>query len=331
MLEKSRLSMSAGLGHDLISGSVDATLAEIDQKSQTIDKNTGEMAVGPFSVLNFHRDSDQAGPRVEPEGDSTPVPELVTGVTAPVLGAAPITPLTDPVGYRDDFLHWSDILGLELDNADFSTWPETTTPEELDSAVQDFHLPSIGESRQPDNSIAVPPHEPMLSDPGHLIWTPTSHPTGQDSSPPADILADAPFLLKHLQTKVAPLMVAMPLGKKSPWTMLNIPAAVVTLGDLTFMSADNITHARLANLYSLLACSAIHLTLQQSPDTDRPVEHWQRVTNQAFAQAKEQMQLTLKNELEPPRKAKYKDQLMALCALTEFAVCSKFPFHINRC
>lgn len=315
--------MSARLRENLISGSVDATLAEIDQKSQNMDQpEAGDMAVGPFSVLSFQRDSDQTQPvRVESEGASTPVPALVTGDTIPGPGAAPIIPLTDPVGYMDDFLHWSDILGLELDNADFSTWPETTTLDELDSAVQDLNIPSIENSRATGDSIAIPSHEPLLGDPGHLIWTPSSHRTAENPSQPAlNILEDAPFLLRHLQAKVAPVMVAMPLGKKSPWTMLNIPAAVVTLGDLTFMSAGNVSHARQANLYSLLACSAIHLTLQPSPDSDRPGEHWQRVTSQAFAQAKEQMQLTLKNELEPPKKAKYKDQLMALCALTEFAV-----------
>ncbi|KAL5343702.1 hypothetical protein BJX70DRAFT_353309 [Aspergillus crustosus] len=46
-------------------------------------------------------------------------------------------------------------------------------------------------------------------------------------------------------------MVALPLGPKSPWTsnaQYRMLAAVVTLGDLTFLDAQNITHARLANL-----------------------------------------------------------------------------------
>jgi hypothetical protein len=46
---------------------------------------------------------------------------------------------------------------------------------------------------------------------------------------------------------------------------------------------------------SILAFLALHLTLQPSNNTDRPLEHWQRVINQAFDQAKEQVQLSLKS------------------------------------
>jgi hypothetical protein len=76
---------------------------------------------------------------------------------------------------------------------------------------------------------------------------------------------------------------------------------------------------------SILAFLALHLTLQPSNNTDRPLEHWQRVTNQAFDQAKEQVQLSLKNELGPPTKTKYKDQMMAPCALANFTVW--YPTH----
>ena len=33
------------------------------------------------------------------------------------------------------------------------------------------------------------------------------------------------------------------------------------------------------------------------------------------------MQMSLKNEIHEPKKAKYKDQLMAICGMTEYAVC----------
>ncbi|KAL2836196.1 hypothetical protein BJY01DRAFT_252079 [Aspergillus pseudoustus] len=114
-----------------------------------------------------------------------------------------------------------------------------------------------------------------------------------------------------------------------------MPAVVVTLGDLTFLDALKITHARLTNLFSLLACSALHLTLPQplpnDTKTDRPVEHWRNVTNQAFAQATEHLQPSLKNELGPaPKTAEYKDQPMALHALTEVSNISGQAEH-TRC
>ncbi|KAL4749575.1 hypothetical protein BDW72DRAFT_213992 [Aspergillus terricola var. indicus] len=313
--EKSRLSMSATLGNGLISGSVEATLAEIDRLSQGPDQSdTGDVVIGPFRVLSSNPAlSGQETALVEPENDSTPAPALPTVTSAEAAGstvshAAANTMLTDQFGYMDDFLHWSDILGLELDSTEFPTWPTSTALDDLDSILHGCDLPPTEDGGEASNAASIPwSHQPTLNGLSHLMWAPTSLLSSEiPSQPEIDVLADAPFLLNHLQANVAPLMVAMPLGRKSPWTMLNIPAAVITLGDLTFMSAGHISHARLANLYSLLACSAVHLTLQLSKDTDFPVQHWQRVTTQAFAQAKEQIQLTLKNELGLPKKAKYR-------------------------
>lgn len=223
----------------------------------------------------------------------------------------------------DDFLHWSDILGLEFGHTDFSTWPSSTTLDPLNLGPQDSNLSSTRVDGECFDIVTgdVSCGQPSLSDQQHLAWTRASGQSVVDTpSIAVDILSDAPFLLNHLQRNTVSLMVAMPLGRKSPWTTVNLPAAVVTLGDLTFLSSKNITHARLANLYTLLACSAVHLTLKPSNDTGSSIDHWRQVTSQAFEQAKEQMQLSLKNETQMPKKAKYKDQLMALCALTEFAV-----------
>lgn len=124
-------------------------------------------------------------------------------------------------------------------------------------------------------------------------------------------------------------MMAMPLGEKSPWKILNVPAAVLTFSDITFLGAQNISHARLANLYSILACSAFHLSLNPESVSTCSVSHWKQVAEQAHRQGKEHMQMSLKNELHEPKKAKYKDQLMAICGMTEFAVRSN-PFGSNE-
>ncbi|KAL2800253.1 fungal-specific transcription factor domain-containing protein [Aspergillus keveii] len=319
--EKSRLSMSLTLRDNLISDSIDATLAEIDRESQGLEQTESNDVV-PLP----------AGEVVEITGDPTNTFLPVPVAPAEMQNFGSVTPLTDPLRCMDDFLHWSDILDVEFNPTDFLTWPASSTLDTINSTSLLFNTPFAEPNGAP--SITIPhslPSEPTPNSQRHLSWTPNSQLNADSSSQAAsDVLADAPFLLKHLQENVAPLMVAMPLGRKSPWTMLNMPAAVVTLGDVTFLSAQNIRHARLANLYSLIACSALHLTLQPSNSTDRPLEHWQRVTNQAFLQAKEQVQLSLKNELGPPTKAKYKDQMMALCALTEFTIMSGQPEHA-RC
>ncbi|KAJ0421722.1 fungal-specific transcription factor domain-containing protein [Aspergillus carlsbadensis] len=347
--EKSRLSMSLTLRDTLISGSIDATLAEIERESQGLEQaESTDVVVGPFSVLRFRPGSESETSQSQDQSQPLPAGEIVaesagdsatsTFLPGPIAspaemhGFGPVTPFTDPLRCMDDFLHWSDILDLEFNPTDFLSWPASSTLDTMDSPSLLFNLPLAQPDGAPSTTMPHPlPSEPAPNSQRHLSWTPNSHLNTDSSSQAAsDVLADAPFLLKHLQENVAPLMVAMPLGRKSPWTMLNMPAAVVTLGDVTFLSAQNIRHARLANLYSILACSALHLTLQPSNNTDRPLEHWQRVTNQAFMRAKEQVQLSLKNELGPPTKAKYKDQMMALCALTEFTIMSGQPEHA-RC
>lgn len=90
------------------------------------------------------------------------------------------------------------------------------------------------------------------------IMTPQDTP---DTGSMADVMAEAPFLLKHFQDRVIAQMMAMPLGEKAPWKILNVPAAVLTFSDITFLGTQKTSHARLANLYSLLACSAFHLSL----------------------------------------------------------------------
>jgi hypothetical protein len=102
---------------------------------------------------------------------------------------------------------------------------------------------------------------------------------------------------------------------------------VVTYSDSTFLGTERISHARLANLYGLLACSAIHLVLNPSTISTKPAEYWWKTANQAYLQAKDHMQTSLHSETQGLKKAKYKDQLMAACILIQYTV--SFPFHIN--
>jgi arginine metabolism regulation protein II len=112
----------------------------------------------------------------------------------------------------------------------------------------------------------------------------------------------------------------MPLGKKSPWKILNVPAAMVTYSDLTILGSRNVNHARQANLYGLLACSAVHLSMYPSASSSDTAQHWQETAENMFELARENMQMSIKYETQEPKTAKYKDQLMAICCLTEYAV-----------
>lgn len=333
--------MSVASGANLVSDSVDASLAELDRRSNHLGQDPSEeLVIGPFSVLHFPVESgvssqpDQSC-AVDENGQSHALdldPAVVempseTTVTAQMPIVDPLLSLPESLEYMDGFLHWSDILGFEFGQSDFSAWPTSSTIDPLQRGLEDGNLLLLptgldGDGLGSDIVAGDDTYEQSVhKNPQHLAWS--SPPEETVANAPAsspDVLADAPFLLKHLQEKVIALMVAMPLGRKSPWTMLNMPASVVTLGGLTFLSSQDITHARLANLYGLLACSSLHLSLKLQNDTDRSIDHWKKVTKRAFEQAKKHMRLSLENETRMPQKAKYKDQMMALCALTEFAV-----------
>lgn len=140
----------------------------------------------------------------------------------------------------------------------------------------------------------------------HMITPPQSSVEAASTLLDAAALVDAPFLFRNFHENVILSMMAMPLGKKSPWKILNMSSAIVTYGDLTMLGSQNISHARQANLCCLLACSALHLSLKPSIDPPGSVEYWKQAADQMFQQAKDHMQNSLKLETQEPKKAKYK-------------------------
>jgi arginine metabolism regulation protein II len=53
---------------------------------------------------------------------------------------------------------------------------------------------------------------------------------------------------------------------------------------------------------------------------EKPSQHWERLTTIAYADAKHHMRMSLEHEFQGPKKAKYKEQLMANLSLATFAV-----------
>ncbi|KAL3447321.1 hypothetical protein BJX65DRAFT_308049 [Aspergillus insuetus] len=121
--------MSLTLRDNLISDSIDVTLAEIDRESQGLEQTeSNDVVVGPFSVLKFRPESELETSKSQSQSHSLPASGVVEiagdptntflpGPVAPaeVQGFGSVTSLTDPLRFMDDFLHWSDILDLEFD------------------------------------------------------------------------------------------------------------------------------------------------------------------------------------------------------------------------
>ncbi|KAL3478875.1 fungal-specific transcription factor domain-containing protein [Aspergillus californicus] len=318
--ERSRESMSTSLGSNLVSGSISASLAEIDVRTRDPERPAiGDIVVGPFAVLDFapdvsqdmHQESLSKEAR-EPDSGQPPRSPPQTVPSDPVVSQETsfeqaLLPNESP-SHIDDFLHWSDILGLSPEQPGFFQ------PSMLDL---DMYLNTDLEAGPESQTFAVSDQSNMA------IMTPPRSATEMASTfLDAAALAGAPFLFKHFNEKVAPQMMIMPLASKSPWRILNLSTAMATYNDLIILGSQNLSQARLANLYGLLACSAIHLALDLAQTSAESVQQWQQAACQMFEQAKDHMQRSLKYETQDPKRAKYKDQLMAICCLIEYTVIS---------
>jgi arginine metabolism regulation protein II len=314
--------MSTALGSNLISGSIDASLAEVDTRSRDPDRSLNhDIVIGPFAVLDFTGSASEhpaeedsvATQENEPASiDPLPVGDSIDPIIPlEILDSSPVS-IIDSLSQMDDFLHWSDLLSFSPDQTGFATHPTLTMPNDLS-----FDLTNDALLLQ---NFAQGPEDPMQR------MTPRQTPI-EMASMETDVSKEAQFLLKHFQDIVIPQIMAIPFGQKSPWKILNLPAAVVAFGDTTFLGTEGISHARLANLYGLLACSAIDLALKPPSDPTQSTEHWLRIANQTYQKAKDHIQTSLQHETQGPKKAKYKDQLMAANILTQYAVS---PF-TSRC
>ncbi|CAI7565594.1 unnamed protein product [Penicillium glandicola] len=308
--EKSRLSMSTALGSGLVSGSIDASLAEVDSRLRDPERSLdGDIVIGPFAVLDFSSAPRELEKELVHEMDpvKSDINSAVEAAETMVPEQKPSpSPIFDSLSHIDDFLHWSDLLSLGPNQTEFVTTGALGMSNDLFVDMsQDLGL--------------------LLVHSNHRDVLRQSFPTQQapaDPSADIDALKDAPFLLKHFQDIVVPHIMAIPCRQKSPWKILNVPAAVVTYSDSTFLGTERVSQAKLANLYGLLACSAIHLALKFSPISTNPPEYWWKVANQAYLQAKDHMQTSLHSETQGSKKAKYKDQLMAACILIQYTIMS---------
>ncbi|KAF7596373.1 hypothetical protein BBP40_002117 [Aspergillus hancockii] len=315
--------MSTALAADLASGTVDALLSEVDTKSKEVENtSTGDVAVGPFGVLKFHLCTTVDNRQNGPSGRTSPAPCLNRPPYDEVIELDPLlSSVTDPLLGADEFLHWADLFGLGsdlfpgipsdgLDHGEFTPGLYSSVYRsgfsDLSHQPHDQALPTSERDEEQGGLRAITPQQTTLD----LV------------SPSSDILTDAPFLLKHFQDHVIGQMMTLPIGQKSPWKILNIPTAVLTLSDLTYLGGQNLNHARLANFYSVLACSTYHLSANPTIESPHSGEHWKQVTHYLYHKAKDHIQQSLKVEANGSKKAKYKDQLMAISAMAAFAILS---------
>lgn len=321
-------SLSRDLVNDVPS-TVTAALNEVDEKSKGLHTDgpaAGEFSVGPFRVCRFGSEPRQS---VEPE--------VTASETASFSGVEFNTPSErhdrGPQHEREPpRLHEPGNLDLGMTAAfddssnflDFLQWGDLFT---CDANMLDVPplFPDLPQN-QPDtlpidaNWQPNPPldHEEILNP---VLDTSASDPEW----PQLDLAVDAPLLLRHFNDEVINQMGSLPINEKSAWRTLHFPSAIMTLSYLTVLGVEKekIKHANLANFYALIAVSALHLSLRPGASEEEmawPGDHYRSLSVRLYAAAKHHLRLSLETECQPPRKAKYKEQLLGISATLAFAV-----------
>ncbi|XPS81319.1 hypothetical protein M3J07_013283 [Ascochyta lentis] len=149
-----------------------------------------------------------------------------------------------------------------------------------------------------------------------------------DSRPPpyapteldeAQVLHDAQFLLRHFRDTIVPNFGPVPMDCKSPWETLNWSNAVQTHAELTWLRSSDVRHAKQANLFALLGCSAHMVARAPSFSSELDPVRAIQILEYVSKRAKRHMQESLRLETSGNGKAKYKDQLMAIFSLIALA------------
>jgi arginine metabolism regulation protein II len=321
--------MSTALIADLGAASVDASLAELDALTKlTPTTKNGNVSVGPFGVLRTAAPSCEINAEAVQDTDNhTQLPDISLEISNP-FQPAPVGDWFDPILGFDSTLHWADLFGLDFDDDNallMQNQPSMQAESMLDGLLQ------INDHTLLIDSIPIGPQQ-------NLDDTLTSNTQGlndasaanlslvvsRDQHPIAlvdiDSVSEAQFLLKHFHDAVIPQMAFMPSKSKSPWTIMHLPAAMRTLSDLSYMHTGTVNHANTANLYGILACSSYHLSVRPSTEMSDSLEYWATLSNTLKENAKRHMQISLKDELKGSKKAKYKDQLMAILSMLALTV-----------
>lgn len=327
--------MSTTLLRD-IPHTVSAALDEIEDSSMTLHSLNSDHAVGPFGVFD-------SGERAS-HSNQTAFLNAPTSSTSPravnnfeVAGQPQFETLSHvnshDIGHIDSYdssIDWSDSFGdLLTSSLDTMQWGDLFHWD-FDLSKQSADFPAvIDESQAYKPAVEVSDHgiDGNVAS-GQINEQFRTTPTATEGLlwPQLNMVDQAPLLLKHFSNVVITQMGSLPINEKSAWKILNYESAIFTLSQLTTLAIDkcDIKHASLANFYAIMAASALHLSLSPG-NAERQAESaeaWRSLSQDTYNAAKQHMRLSLDVECVLPRKAKYKNQLMALGAILATALLS---------
>lgn len=337
--------MSSNLRHSLGSSSVDASLAQIDARAQDLEADGSNISIGPFAVLSAAASVQESESSVEAGRLADPPISLLDTTTSDntaldvdqrtiypglidSLGPVPaLVDWFDPILGLNNSLQWSDLFSLDFDTGNSLLTSQLTghgTEPELCMFPPDTDVAVSCQFSQIQNSAS-------LSDPRGETPTPASNyirdsvaAAGMEQNlihlSEVESPAEAQFLLKHFHDYVIPQCSFMASNTKSPWNIFQLSDAARTLSELTFLQTGSLKHANVANLYATLACSAYHLAAKSPSQISEEPGYWKGLFTRLRSQGSFHMQASLRKEIKGPRKARYKDQLMAVLGMLACAV-----------
>ncbi|KAF7618016.1 hypothetical protein AFLA_006923 [Aspergillus flavus NRRL3357] len=127
------------------------------------------------------------------------------------------------------------------------------------------------------------------------------------------IPSQAPKLLRYFKENIISLSFPLKNCRKCPWQAIHLPTAMSTYAELSIQQTAS--HTRLSLFYSLLAASCLHM-LSRNPnavDFNTSSKGYKEI-------AKQHLELALNEEVLGPRRAKYKELLMAVLSMVMLSI-----------
>lgn len=303
--------------------SVDASLAQIDARTREKDGNSQpEIVMGPFRVLNL-AESPEAPQTSIREPWSTAAAENDTNLEDIMDMQATSSTFSTLFNFDDSGqLQWADLFELDLDNV-LSTSEMTGGSGPRMDFFDTYDGLKAGQALSEMNlGLNELPCGASSEERGLLPRISQPRPLNQEVSLrlDPDMLPDAHYLLKHFQDQLAAHMAPIPRKGRFLWEKLNLPAAVQTLAEMTYLDRNDIKHANAANLFSLFSCAAYHLATNPPVPPSRPRRYWEDFVSMYSTRAKSSLEKSFKTEFSGPGKAKYKAQLMAVLSTLTYSV-----------
>lgn len=303
--------MSQELRSTLSDKTVDDAISSIDAISKTCSE---EISLGPFGVFGVEGKDQPSETQHQSSSHEVGAEESRPETQGTINEAETAAPPEfqsfldlDLWPSTDNLLDWPDIFDLN------------STPSWLPFDA----FPDLGIPRAEEPSTIVTIHDENDENGGRLPL-PSLASEQEDNSRSksrelefADLLStdQAQLLLKHFSESMVAHVWSFPLGQKSSMD-IHVDAAVTTLARLTFMKARPVSAASISHFYALLAHSAMHMASERESGD---VEHWQNLAELLVKEAKQNFQRSLEREI-LPKKAKYKDLVMAVSSILCFAV-----------